>query len=103
MYGSTAGAKSGCGCIYTTINHDEDGDMREVILDLGKAGGCAKALLEVIGRITSIALQYGVPPGILFKQMTGIHCPREQPPLILPCVVCVGERMKTVYEKSQQE
>lgn len=45
----------------------------EVILTSGKAGDEANADSEALGRVLSIALQYGVPPEALVKTMRGIN------------------------------
>lgn len=45
----------------------------EVILTSGKAGDEANADSEALGRVISIALQYGVPPEAILKTMRGIN------------------------------
>ncbi|RDI96113.1 ribonucleoside-diphosphate reductase [Meiothermus sp. QL-1] len=45
----------------------------EVILTSGKAGDEANADSEALGRVISIALQYGVPPEALIKTLRGIN------------------------------
>lgn len=45
----------------------------EVILTSGKAGDEANADSEALGRVISIALQYGVPPEAIVKTMRGIN------------------------------
>ena len=41
---------------------------------MGKAGGCASASTEAIGRLISLAFRYGVPPDKIVKQLKGIRC-----------------------------
>jgi len=45
----------------------------EVILTSGKAGDEANADSEALGRVVSIALQYGVPPEALVRTLRGIN------------------------------
>ncbi|AEV15598.1 Ribonucleoside-diphosphate reductase, adenosylcobalamin-dependent [Thermus sp. CCB_US3_UF1] len=45
----------------------------EVILTSGKAGDEANADSEALGRVVSIALQYGVPPEALIRTLRGIN------------------------------
>lgn len=69
----------GCGSLYVTVgmHADEDGNPRpfEVFARLGKAGGCASAICESIGRMSSLALQYGIPESAIIKQLSDVKCP----------------------------
>ena len=58
--GETLVAKTGCGNAYITINKKETGVIQEVFIHLGKAGGCASAQNECIGRLVSLALRNGI-------------------------------------------
>ncbi|WP_337844376.1 LAGLIDADG family homing endonuclease [Thermus sp.] len=49
-----------------------EGKPIEVILTSGKAGDEANADSEALGRVVSIALQYGVPPEALVRTLRGI-------------------------------
>ncbi len=55
-----------------TVNFLEDRPI-EVILTTGKAGDEANADSEALGRVVSIALQYGVPPEALVRTLRGIN------------------------------
>ncbi|MFN4070563.1 MAG: ribonucleoside-diphosphate reductase, partial [Thermus caldifontis] len=55
-----------------TVNMLE-GRPIEVILTSGKAGDEANADSEALGRVVSIALQYGVPPEALIRTLRGIN------------------------------
>ncbi len=50
-----------------------NGHPVEVILTSGKAGDEANADSEALGRVVSIALQYGVPPEALVRTLRGIN------------------------------
>ncbi|GBD40742.1 Vitamin B12-dependent ribonucleoside-diphosphate reductase [bacterium HR39] len=50
-----------------------EGRPIEVILTTGKAGNEANADAEALGRVVSIALQYGVPPEALVRTLRGIN------------------------------
>ncbi|GGN05885.1 hypothetical protein GCM10007092_20910 [Thermus composti] len=50
-----------------------DGKPIEVILTSGKAGDEANADSEALGRVVSIALQYGVPPEAIIRTLRGIN------------------------------
>jgi ribonucleoside-diphosphate reductase alpha chain len=50
-----------------------EGKPIEVILTSGKAGDEANADSEALGRVVSIALQYGVPPEALIRTLRGIN------------------------------
>jgi len=74
MRGVTRKMEVGCGNLYITMNEDEQG-LFEVFARLGKAGGCADAQLEAIGRLISLCLRSGIEPKDIIKQLKGIRCP----------------------------
>jgi ribonucleoside-diphosphate reductase alpha chain len=71
--GVTYRIKTGCGSLYVTVN-DDGGQPFETFGRLGKAGGCASAVCEAIGRLVSAQLRSGVPIDVAIKQLKGIHC-----------------------------
>ena len=72
--GVTERVRTGHGNMYVTINFDEQGQPFEVFGNLGKAGGCDSAQLEVISRLVSLALRSGIEPSAILEQMRGITC-----------------------------
>lgn len=90
--GITERVKTGCGDIYVTVNHDEQGPC-EVITSLGKGGDCTLAQLEAIGRLISISLRAGVSYEAIIKTLRGIRCPSiawEEGKAILSCADAIG-------------
>ncbi len=57
---------------FVTVN-EQDGLPTEVFIISGKAGDEANADSEALGRVVSIALQYGVPAEALIKTLRGIN------------------------------
>ena len=57
---------------YVTVNK-QDGLPSEVFIQSGKGGEEANADSEALGRLVSIALQYGVPAEALVKTLRGIN------------------------------
>ena len=57
---------------YVTVNMQDDLPT-EVFIASGKAGDEANADSEALGRVVSIALQYGVPAEALVKTLRGIN------------------------------
>ncbi len=57
---------------YVIVNK-QDGLPSEVFILSGKAGDEANADSEALGRVVSIALQYGVPAEALVKTLRGIN------------------------------
>ncbi|MBU1199412.1 MAG: vitamin B12-dependent ribonucleotide reductase [Nanoarchaeota archaeon] len=74
--GATRKIKTGCGNLYVTINQDESGELFEVFNQIGKAGGCADSQAEAIGRLSSLALRFGINPKEIIKELKGISCHR---------------------------
>jgi len=88
---------TGCGNIYITVGSDEQG-ICEVFSTLGKAGGCASAQLEAIGRLISVALKARVDIVSIIRQLRGIRCPSiawEQGKSVLSC----ADAIASVLEK----
>ncbi len=99
LRGETREKVTGCGSLYVTVNEDDYGP-REVFANMGKAGGCASASTEAIGRLISLAFRYGVPPDKIVKQLKGIRC---HVPLgfgsnqILSCPDAIGRALADKY------
>ena len=86
--GTTTRIRTGCGPLFVTINDDERGQPFETFAALGKAGGCAAAQTEAIGRLASLALRSGVPAGQVYEHLRGITCHRPHgfgPNRVLSC------------------
>lgn len=68
LAGTTYRMITGCGALYVTVNE------MEVFVSIGKAGGCATAQAEAIGRLISLSLRSGVTKEKVIKQLMGISC-----------------------------
>lgn len=75
LAGRTHVIKTAYGNLYVTINRDSDGKMREMFLNIGKAGSDTLAMVEGYGRLISVLLQktsMEAPEVELVKQLRGI-------------------------------
>lgn len=73
LTGTTWAVNTGCGKIYVTLNWFENKPF-EVFLLHGKAGGCAFAQCETIGRLISYSLRTNGDINEIIKQLKGIRC-----------------------------
>ena len=72
--GRTYCIPTGCGKVYVIINRLE-GQIFEVFLKGGKAGGCMTAQTETIGRLISDRARYGIEINDKFvKSFKGTSC-----------------------------
>ncbi len=98
--GTTTTVDTGCGDLFVTMNDDDDGHPFELFATLGKAGGCAAAQTEAIGRLISLALRSGVGVEQVHKQLRGITCHRPVglgPNRILSCADAIARGISTKY------
>lgn len=79
--GITYELDTACGKLYITCNNfkvtQTDNDtvlLKEVFIRLGKAGGCAMALTESLGKMISQFLKLGGDPNDILKQLAGVSC-----------------------------
>ncbi len=95
--GTITKVNTGCGSLYITVAHDDQG-IFEVFSTLGKSGACAIAQLEAICRLITLALRSGVDVAQVVKQLRGIRCPSiawENGKSILSC----ADAIASVLEK----
>ena len=55
---------------YITVGLFDDGNPGELFITMAKEGSTIGGLMDTIGTLTSMALQYGVPLGALVKKFT---------------------------------
>jgi ribonucleoside-diphosphate reductase alpha chain len=95
---------TGCGSMYVTVSSDDKG-ICEVFVTLGKAGGCASAQLEAIGRLIALSLRSGVDPSEVVKMLKGIRCPSiawEEGKSVLSCADAIATVLES-HIKGQTE
>lgn len=90
--GRTYQMRTGCGSIYVTVNIFEERPF-EVFLNMGKAGGCAFAQCESIGRLISYSLRIGGDMREIIKELRGIRCHQTAD----DCVSC-ADAVAKVFE-----
>jgi len=75
--GFTYELKCGCGDLFVTCNDDKAGNLKQIFLKLGKAGGCSNAVMTSTGMLLSTALKNNVPPEDLIRVLDGTGCHME--------------------------
>ena len=96
LHGLTRRVTTGCGNLFVTMNSNENG-LFEVFVTLGKAGGCAAAQVETIGRLVSMALRSGVQIDKIIKHLVGTSCSAPAgfgPNRVLSCADAVAKALK---------
>jgi ribonucleoside-diphosphate reductase alpha chain len=66
-----------CGKAYITICKTEAGVLDHVLVQLGKAGGCASAQLSILSTSINTMLEEGVPREVITKllqEWRGVSC-----------------------------
>jgi len=71
---SVSGDLEECGGCGGTGNPPSTPKPFEVFVKVGHADPCEQAYTESLGRVLSIALQYGVPPEELIHQLEDLKC-----------------------------
>ena len=72
---ATAKLKTACGNLYLTTVIDDNKSIVSVLLQLGKAGGCAKAHLSVLSEYINLAIPKGKAEVIAaLSAITGVTC-----------------------------
>jgi len=85
----------GCGEVYTTCCDLSDGSLFEVLVTLGKAGGCSKANKTSVGMLISIGLRSGADPKDIIKALEGTSCHQANVTLGIPsCIDAISADIK---------
>jgi len=74
--GETPRYRTGCGNVYITVNK-VDGNVFEVFVSVGKAGGCAVCNLEAVARCVSLGLRCGIPVQEFIDELKELKCPGQ--------------------------
>ncbi|MCL5101132.1 MAG: adenosylcobalamin-dependent ribonucleoside-diphosphate reductase [Candidatus Parvarchaeota archaeon] len=59
MIGTTIKLPTNQGNLYVTINKNDDGQIKEIFINMGRSGDLEKSYTEAIGRLISVYLQSG--------------------------------------------
>jgi ribonucleoside-diphosphate reductase alpha chain len=105
LSGKTYRIKTGCGKLYITINEHE-GKPYEMHPTMGKAGGCATAQLDCIGRLISYSLQNGGQITSIIKMLSGISCHSAivtDEEKVLSCADAIAKILKQYFEEEYKK
>src|SRR5438094_7849901 len=76
LKGATRRVETPVGTTSGNIPEDDQGQLFEVFISLGKAGGALMADVEAMGRMISLALRSGIPMKEIHRQLRGISSDR---------------------------
>ena len=85
-----------CGKMYSTVG-ERGGKPVYFTCDVGKAGGCLSAMMDIFGRLIGRLLKSGVDPKKIASDLIGTRCHASivvDGEEILSCVDCVGKVLK---------
>lgn len=63
-----------CGEMYITLTFTDNYKPHEILIRLGKAGGCSSAIMSGISELATAALKTGLEPIEIIKAFRGIKC-----------------------------
>lgn len=99
-HGITYEVLCACGPVYVTCNNfkvtdgsDDTKLLKEIFIRLGKAGGCAAALNESVGKLISHYLQEGGDIEVIVKSLSGVSC-HSASPTVPSCIAATIEAIK---------
>ena len=91
-----------CGSLYITQTYDENGRHAEVLIEMGKAGGCSKAWLQAIAGLISLVFKLNGSYMEVVKILQDVKCPSP--------FVHAGEKFDScidaiagIYEEKREE
>ena len=98
--------KTGCGDLYVTLG-EKNKKLTYVSIDMGKAGGCASANTDVLGRMIGRSLKSGTELKKIISDLIGTRCHSSivsDGEEVLSCADCVGKVLKEyLASKTEQE
>lgn len=104
-FGYTERIQTGCGHMYLTLNHDEEGVPCETFAYCSN-GGC-QGLTEGVSRLISLALRAGVPVEYIVDRLTDVKCPvavkRQAEIKNKSCPDAMGKALEVFAEYCEQE
>ncbi len=96
--GSTHKVETGCGNLYVTINKNpERPEKYEILMYMGKAGGCAASQAEAISILSTFILKNGGKLEDVVEKLKGIRCPSpllKHKKVALSCPDAVGKLLE---------
>lgn len=95
----------GCGKLYVTVG-DKGGKINYLSIDMGKAGGCASANTDVLGRMIGRSLKNGTEVKKIIADLIGTRCHSSivaDGEEVLSCVDCVGKVLKAHIEAREEK
>ena len=101
LEGTTSHYQTKCGKMYITLN-EQDGNLNEVIIKLGKAGCCARAWTEFTGKLITHHLRNGLSIKRIIKQLDGIQCADGIKPDVPGCQQVICDALKEYTDGSKE-
>ena len=101
MQSYTRKVRFGCGTLYVTVDTESNLPTR-MFVRVGKAGCCQRALLESVGRLLTLNLEYQVPIKRSMLTLAGIRCDKgAMGQGKLSCMDAVSKELRSFIEQEE--
>jgi len=87
----------GCGKAYITCTLNSKGKIHDVMVTLGKAGGCAAATTGTISNLVSLAVSHNLPVIGVINALKGASCHKankQATPPVLSCIEAIADALE---------
>ena len=97
---------TGCGNLNVHVLRDDDGNIVDILSNLGRSGGCAAAGMEVTCRLIHKLIKRGEPIESIIESLRGVACPNpgyDGAEENVSCFDAVGKALEQALSRNPHE